>query len=80
MTHDVATFARPDLFARDTWNRQVTDLNAVLAALDDGTLDGGSLPRVLFGHSRGGDTVLLTLGRHHPSVAAAITAAAPASI
>lgn len=30
MTNDTATFARPDLFERDTWNKQVFDLNEVV--------------------------------------------------
>ena len=79
MTRDVATFARPDLFARDTWNRQVADLQAIDAALDDGTLAGGDLPRLALGHSRGGVSTLLFLGRHHPAFVGAITVAAPSS-
>ena len=63
MTNDIDTFARPDLFERDTWNRQVYDCRAVVEAIARGELDGAGLPYVLFGHSRGGVTVLLTAGR-----------------
>jgi pimeloyl-ACP methyl ester carboxylesterase len=84
MTEAVETFARPDLFERDTWNRQVADLCTVLADINDGVLAGTGLPLVLFGHSRGGVAVLLTLGRHaadptFPAVAGAITAATPST-
>ncbi|MGI9013563.1 MAG: alpha/beta hydrolase [Phycisphaerales bacterium] len=86
MTNEVATFARPDLFKRDTWNHQVHDLRAVTSAVREGTLPGGhnSGPIVLFGHSRGGVTVLLTVGRaaadeSFPQPTGVITAAAPAS-
>ena len=33
-TNAIETFARPDLFERDTWNRQVEDLDALIAALE----------------------------------------------
>ncbi len=64
MTNETATFARPDLFERDTWNKQVYDLRAVIEAVTAGTLDGRELPFVLFGHSKGGVSVLLTAGRY----------------
>jgi alpha-beta hydrolase superfamily lysophospholipase len=64
MTNETATFARPDLFELDTWNKQVHDLRGVMEAVTAGTLDGGQLPLVLFGHSRGGVSVLLTAGRY----------------
>ncbi len=83
MTNDIQTFARPDLFAEDGWDHQVEDLGAVLDAVRAGTIAGQGLPIVLFGHSRGGATVLLTLGRdqgeHTAEVVGAITAAAPSS-
>jgi alpha-beta hydrolase superfamily lysophospholipase len=63
MTNDIDMFARPDLFERDTWNKQVYDCRAVVEATASGALDGAGLPYVLFGHSRGGVTVLLTAGR-----------------
>jgi alpha-beta hydrolase superfamily lysophospholipase len=83
MTNDIATFARPELFERDTWNRQVHDLRAVLDAVACGALAGAGLPMVLFGHSRGGATVLLTAGRHAGDATpgrlrGVVTAAAPA--
>ncbi|MCP3904654.1 MAG: hypothetical protein GY715_13590 [Planctomycetes bacterium] len=82
MTELVATFARPELFERDTWNRQVHDLRAVLDAIGRGTIAGRGLPCVLFGHSRGGVSVLLTAGRGAgdpaaPPLAGVITASAP---
>jgi pimeloyl-ACP methyl ester carboxylesterase len=84
MTDDVETFQRPDLFEADTWNRQVGDLRAVIAAVDHGALEGRGLPFVLFGHSRGGAAALLTAGRWADDVTLArivgvVTAAAPSS-
>lgn len=79
MTRDTTSFARPELFERDTWNRQVEDLAAVAAAVRTGTLEGDSAPLVLFGHSRGGASVVLAAGRGAiPTLAGVITAAAPA--
>ena len=51
-------------FLEDTWNRQVEDILALLAAVRDGSLPGGSGPVVLVGHSRGGLSSLLASGRH----------------
>ncbi|MHC4947495.1 MAG: alpha/beta hydrolase [Planctomycetota bacterium] len=84
MTEAVETFARPDLFERDTWNRQVEDLDALAVALAAGRLEGQGLPCVLLGHSRGGVSVLLAAGRwasspSRPSPAGVITVAAPAT-
>ncbi|MCA9296830.1 MAG: hypothetical protein KC983_09935, partial [Phycisphaerales bacterium] len=84
MTNDIATFARPDLFERDTWSRQVFDLRAVLRAMQTGVVAGGDLPIVIVGHSRGGVTALLTVGRMDWSVdlhrpAGVMTLAAPSS-
>jgi len=61
MTENIDTFEKPELFERDTWNKQVHDLRTVIehvSSADDG------LPHVLFGHSRGGVTVLLTAARY----------------
>jgi pimeloyl-ACP methyl ester carboxylesterase len=73
MTNHVETFQRPDLFQRDTWNKQVFDLLTVIAAISGGEagLAGGGLPLYLLGHSRGGATCLLTAGRlgDHPALA-----------
>ena len=63
MTNTIETFERPDLFERDTWNKQVFDCRAVVSAVADGRLDGAGLPYVFFGHSRGGVSMLLTAGR-----------------
>lgn len=63
MTRDESTFARPDLFARDTWNRQVDDLATVTAAIRGDELAGADRDLFLLGHSRGGVAVLLAAGR-----------------
>ncbi len=63
MTDDIETFAREDLFAMDTWTRQVEDVECVLDAVGDGTLDGTGLARFVVGHSRGGATALLVASR-----------------
>jgi alpha-beta hydrolase superfamily lysophospholipase len=82
MTNEIDTFARPDLFERDTWNKQVHDCRAVVEAVASGELDGAGLPYVLFGHSRGGVTALLTAGRFaddasFPQPMGIVTAATP---
>ena len=82
MTNDIARFERPDLFERDTWNKQAFDLRAVIDGAYRGEIHGQGLPHVLFGHSRGGVSALLTAGRFardsaFPQPAAVITAAAP---
>jgi pimeloyl-ACP methyl ester carboxylesterase len=84
MTGALETFERSDLFERDTWNKQVFDLRAVIGAVDHGGLEGRGLPLVLFGHSRGGVSALLTAGRWADDVSLArlagvMTAAAPSS-
>jgi len=90
MTNRFETFERPDLFERETWNKQVFDYNAVCSAIAEGTLPGEGLPYVMFGHSRGGVVTLLTAGRWAnaqtasnqspvPPPAGLITAAAPSS-
>ncbi len=63
MTRSTDRFERPDLFEADTWNRQVDDLAAIDAAIEDGRLAGGGLPRIWAGHSRGGVAVILAAGR-----------------
>lgn len=63
MTDRTERFERPDLFERDTWNKQVFDLTSILQAIAGGVLDGRNLPVQLFGHSRGGVASLLTAGR-----------------
>jgi len=85
MTNNIETFERPDLFERDTWNHQVADIEAVMHAVDRGELAGTGRPIILWGHSRGGVSVLLTAGRRFrdgraPLPAGVITVSAPDSI
>lgn len=75
MTRRLDVFERPDLFERDTWNRQVYDLEQV-AAFAATCPEALQLPIVVFGHSRGGVTALLAAARGLP-VAGVVTAAAP---
>jgi pimeloyl-ACP methyl ester carboxylesterase len=84
MTNNLETFERPDLFAQDTWNKQVFDVRAVIDAVEHGALEGGGLPLILFGHSRGGVSALLTAGRYADDIgldrlAGVVTAAAPSA-
>ncbi len=87
MTDEIDRFARPDLFERDTWNKQVFDLRGVIAAVTAGKLAGQGLPYVLFGHSRGGAAALLFGGRHGaggergvPAPAGVVSASAPSGL
>ncbi len=79
MTRNVETFERPELFERDTWGKQVEDLRRVVEHF---AREG--LPTVVFGHSRGGVTALLTAARLEaeteggPRLAGVVTAASPA--
>jgi pimeloyl-ACP methyl ester carboxylesterase len=83
MTDAIETFERPELFERDSYDRQVTDLDAVIDAVADGTLDGADAPLVLLGHSRGGVAVLLAVGRRgrdgRPQPARVVSLSAPAT-
>ncbi len=81
MTNHIDTFEKPDLFERDTWRKQSADLNRVIGAVRGGTIAGASKPIVVFGHSRGGVTTLLTAGDPgvSESLAGVITAAAPSA-
>ncbi len=74
MTHQTETFERPDLFEKDTWGKQIADIRHVAHAVQDQTLGGQGLPMVLFGHSRGGLSVLMAAT--HQSFAGVVTAAA----
>lgn len=81
MTHGHGEFD-PVTFSTDTWNKQVSDLLCVIEAVNSGVLEGGELPLVLFGHSRGAVTTLLASGRHSESPSLShlrglITAASP---
>lgn len=62
---DPSTFERPDLFERDTWNKQVADLAALVSAVRAGEASESpnNAPIVLLGHSRGGVSCLLAAGR-----------------
>lgn len=64
MTNEIETFARPDLFALDTWTRQVEDVVRVVDAVRAGEIVGKVLPIFIIGHSRGGGSALLAAGRH----------------
>ena len=78
MTRSDETFERPDLFALDTWNRQVSDLEQLFEALKEGRLPScpAIAPVVLFGHSRGGVASMLAAGRGL-EVNAVVSASAP---
>lgn len=67
MTGSIERFERPDLFTRDTWMKQVRDLDAVIDAAEAGEIPGEGLPLIPIGHSRGGVTVLLNAGRRFES-------------
>lgn len=84
MTNDTATFARPDLFERDTWNKQVADLDAMICCVASGKAPAtqAGTPFALVGHSRGGVSCLLSAGRRArdnsaPAPSAVVTLAAP---
>lgn len=77
MTNDLDTFAKPELFERDTWSRQVTDIVAVCAAIKTQELPGAGLPLIVFGHSRGGVAALLAAVELGSTVDGLITAASP---
>ena len=67
-------FDRLDLFEQATWNRQVDDLQ-ILAL----TYAQPSVPLILFGHSRGGVSTLLSLGRGVVSANSAIVLSSPST-
>ena len=68
MTNKLDTFEHPELFEKDTWGKQIFDLQQVIQAARSGKLKGKGEPgaMTLFGHSRGGVTVLLTAARDQP--------------
>ena len=78
MTRSYETFERPDLFALDTWNRQVADLEQLVDAIRGGRLlpCPETAPVLLFGHSRGGLASILAAGRGL-AVQAVVSASAP---
>ena len=81
MTNNIETFEKPELFEQDTWRKQSADLRTVIQAVDMGDLHGKGLPLVLFGHSRGGVTTLLTAAEPdvNKQLTAVITAASPSA-
>lgn len=88
MTDDSSTFARPDLFERNTWNKQVADMEALIHAVQNGAspAQAASAPIAFLGHSRGGTTCLLAAGRRFrdgeapPPVAVATLAASDSTL
>jgi len=82
MGERIDTFERPELFERDTWNKQVEDIHAVAEAARSGALPEtpARLPLILMGHSRGGVSCLLAAGREGSPLRprAIVTLAAPA--
>lgn len=81
MTNRIETFERPELFEQDTWRKQSADLRTVINTVRFGEIVGQGLPIVVFGHSRGGITTLLTAAEPdvQPQLTAVITAAAPSA-
>ncbi|MEM1109596.1 MAG: alpha/beta fold hydrolase [Planctomycetota bacterium] len=75
VTREFETFARPELFERETWTKQVFDLTRVVEHF--GGQNGA--PLAVFGHSRGGVTALLTASRLPDNqITRVIAAASPA--
>jgi len=77
---DYSTFGRPDLFERDSWGKQLFDVQVVIGAL-------GALPHAermdvaklaILGHSRGGVVALLA-GGTDKRVGAVVSLSAPSS-
>ena len=81
MTRDVETFARPDLFALDTWNRQVDDIRSLVEAIRRGAVPNADRtgPVILIGHSRGGVASILMGGRDD-SIDRVIALSAPGAV
>ena len=79
MTRNAETFERPDLFALDTWNAQIRDLECLVESVRAGALTAvePTAPILLFGHSRGGLASILAAGRGL-AVDGVISLAAPA--
>ncbi len=75
---DGETFSEPERFARDTYLRELADLEAVCGAALRGALVPGLLPSRklgLLGHSRGGGVAVLRAAED-PTIAALVTWAA----
>ncbi|MDP7573948.1 MAG: alpha/beta hydrolase [Phycisphaerales bacterium] len=70
---------------QDTWTCGVEDIRLVLQAISSGRLAGQGRGVVLIGHSRGGSTCLLAVGRHDgdadfESVVGIVSMSGPASL
>ncbi len=74
MQAGINAFERLDLFEKDTWNRQVEDLQ-VLAD----TFRQPDLPLYIIGHSRGGVACLLAAGRGQVNPDKLVSIAAPST-
>ena len=64
---DPSTFARLDLFERNTWSREIEDLEIMRTYLATGRLDSWNVSHgkmFVIGHSRGGGIALLHAARH----------------
>lgn len=77
---DCSTFGRPDLFERDSWGKQLFDVQVVIGALEAlphaERMDVGKV--AILGHSRGGVVALLT-GGTDARVGAVVSLSAPSS-
>lgn len=65
-------FERVKLFEQATWNRQVEDIEILVSAVKK-----PDMPLYLFGHSRGGVSTLLSLGRRVVEADGAIVLSSP---
>ena len=74
MLADDGPFERPDLFEKDTWNKQVNDLSILVEKF---SIDGK--PMFVLGHSRGGAACLLAAGRGRIDVDGVISLSAPST-
>jgi dienelactone hydrolase len=68
-----SNFAWPDRFARNTYTREMDDIEQVIRALDAGQLDVVTPTSIgIIGHSRGGG-VALCVARETPAIGAVVT-------
>lgn len=77
---DTGQFVWPERFGHNTFSRELADFEAVIAALDHGTLGVARPPSIgVIGHSRGGGTAILATGRL-PRIGALVTWASISSV
>lgn len=80
---DLETFTELDRFARNTFSREIQDVDSVLERIAGGSIGGVALEGIsrfgLLGHSRGGAIAILSADGH-PEVRALTTWAAIASV